>query len=126
MITSQQGTRLDAVHIYKLESLGLVNSDGYLCTPSCELYRLYFSSQLFQEDDSAVRRLQQLEEENQTLHFLVPVDSLTQVGNRRYFDRYLEEEWKNLAIAQQPLRSPKSLNPIETPLAKSLLGRYYN
>jgi len=38
----------------------------------------------------------ELQKANQELERLVHVDALTQVANRRYFDRYLEQEWKRL------------------------------
>ncbi|MGB3637403.1 MAG: AAA-like domain-containing protein, partial [Rivularia sp. (in: cyanobacteria)] len=31
---------------YKLESMGLIQLDGNLSKPSCELYRLYFQENL--------------------------------------------------------------------------------
>ncbi|HEY9645029.1 MAG TPA: diguanylate cyclase [Chroococcidiopsis sp.] len=40
---------------------------------------------------------------NQELQRLAHIDSLTQAANRRYFDYYLEKEWRRLARDQQPL-----------------------
>jgi diguanylate cyclase (GGDEF)-like protein len=40
---------------------------------------------------------------NQELEKLAHIDSLTQTENRRYFDRYLEQEWRRLAREQQNL-----------------------
>jgi diguanylate cyclase (GGDEF)-like protein len=37
------------------------------------------------------------------LERLAKIDSLTQIANRRYFDEYLEREWKRLAREKQPL-----------------------
>jgi AAA-like domain len=37
---------LDAILAYQLESMGLVNLDGDMVTPSCDLYRLYFRDRL--------------------------------------------------------------------------------
>jgi two-component system cell cycle response regulator len=40
---------------------------------------------------------------NVELERLAKIDSLTEVANRRYFDEYLEREWKRLAREAQPL-----------------------
>ncbi|ERT03784.1 diguanylate cyclase domain protein [Lyngbya aestuarii BL J] len=37
------------------------------------------------------------------LERLAKIDGLTQIANRRYFDEYLEREWKRLAREKQPL-----------------------
>ena len=51
-----------------------------------------------------IRQLQQeLEERNRELARLVNIDGLTQIANRRYFDSYLQKEWRRLAREQQPL-----------------------
>ena len=44
-----------------------------------------------------------LQEANQELERLVNVDALTQVANRRYFDQYLEHEWRRLQREGLPL-----------------------
>lgn len=45
-----------------------------------------------------IRNLQkELEARNRELARLVNIDGLTQVASRRYFDSYLEQEWKRLA-----------------------------
>lgn len=44
-----------------------------------------------------------LQEANQELERLVNVDALTQVANRRYFDEYLEQEWRRLQREGLPL-----------------------
>jgi diguanylate cyclase (GGDEF)-like protein len=46
---------------------------------------------------------EQLAEANQILQHLVTVDDLTQVANRRQFDRYLEQEWQRMLREQHPL-----------------------
>lgn len=46
VVTQPDGTVLDAIASYKLDSLGLIRFDQTLVKPSCELYRLYFSRQL--------------------------------------------------------------------------------
>lgn len=44
-----------------------------------------------------------LQQANQALDRLATLDGLTQIANRRRFDRYLEQEWQRLARDQQPL-----------------------
>jgi diguanylate cyclase (GGDEF)-like protein len=46
---------------------------------------------------------QQLETSNQLLQRLASVDELTQVANRRRFDRYLEQEWQRMLREKQPI-----------------------
>jgi diguanylate cyclase (GGDEF)-like protein len=51
-----------------------------------------------------IRHLQQeLEDRNRELARLVNIDGLTQIANRRYFDTYLEHEWRRSVREQQPL-----------------------
>ncbi|MEM1240434.1 MAG: AAA-like domain-containing protein [Cyanobacteria bacterium P01_H01_bin.26] len=45
-ISSEDGMELDAVTMYRLESLGLIKVKGYQAVPSCEVYRAYFQQQL--------------------------------------------------------------------------------
>ncbi|MEM9116520.1 MAG: diguanylate cyclase [Cyanobacteria bacterium P01_F01_bin.56] len=40
---------------------------------------------------------------NQELQLISYVDGLTQIANRRYFDRYLEQEWHRLARERKPI-----------------------
>ncbi|NES85319.1 MAG: diguanylate cyclase [Moorea sp. SIO2B7] len=102
VVNSSGSVRLEAIAAYKLESMGLVKLNGDQVTPSCELYRLYFSSQLLEEEKSS-DRLEQLEQENQKLQQLANTDSLTQVANRRYFDEYLQLQWQWLSTQPAPL-----------------------
>lgn len=44
-----------------------------------------------------------LEEANRQLRYIAAVDSLTQVPNRRYFNEYLNREWRRMAREQAPL-----------------------
>jgi diguanylate cyclase (GGDEF)-like protein/PAS domain S-box-containing protein len=44
-----------------------------------------------------------LQQANYELERLATLDSLTQIANRRRFDRYIEQEWQRLAREQQPL-----------------------
>jgi diguanylate cyclase (GGDEF)-like protein len=89
IINARESIELEAIVAYKLESMGLVQLDGNRATSSCKLYRLYFSKQLG--------------EENQTDPFSTLLDSnklsfpssnnvneLTQLVNRCYFNQYLE------------------------------------
>ena len=46
VISSEEGMELDAVSMYRLESLGLIKVKGYQAVPSCEVYRAYFQQQL--------------------------------------------------------------------------------
>ena len=101
VITAQGSVKLESIAAYKLNSIGLVNLDGDRCTPSCELYRLYFDSQLLVEDTGD--RVQILEQENHNLQALVNIDSLTQLTNRSYFNVYLKQEWQRLAEVGKPL-----------------------
>jgi diguanylate cyclase (GGDEF)-like protein len=100
-------------------SIGIVTNqlwqlvDELLITPTenLELFSqievLLRARQLSLELKAAMEREQllakQLEEANEELHRLVFVDSLTQVANRRYFDRYIEQEWKRLTREKAPL-----------------------
>ncbi len=57
--------------------------------------------------DEAYRALhqsqQQLMEANLALQRLIKVDGLTGLSNRRYFDEYLDAEWKHAARTQMPI-----------------------
>lgn len=46
VVTSLQGITLSPVLAYELDSMGLVTLQGNQVFPSCDLYRLYFASQL--------------------------------------------------------------------------------
>ena len=46
VMTEQEAQRLNAMEGFRLESLGLVKLSGQLASPSCQLYRNYFSSLL--------------------------------------------------------------------------------
>ncbi|MEM8613809.1 MAG: AAA-like domain-containing protein [Cyanobacteria bacterium P01_H01_bin.105] len=46
VISSDTGVELDAVTMYRLESLGLITINGYQAIPSCDIYRSYFQQQL--------------------------------------------------------------------------------
>ena len=46
IVTTKESLELDAVTLYRLESLGLIQVKGYQAIPSCEVYRSYFQQQL--------------------------------------------------------------------------------
>jgi hypothetical protein len=46
VVTAPDSVRLDSVPVYQLDSLGLVHLNGNQISPSCELYRQYFSTNL--------------------------------------------------------------------------------
>ena len=50
-----------------------------------------------------IERTAALQKANQELKRLAHVDGLTQLANRRYFDAYLQQEWRRLTREQQPL-----------------------
>ncbi|CAD5977978.1 Phytochrome-like protein cph2 [Planktothrix rubescens] len=101
--TSKINIQLEPIIGYQLYSLNLVNFKENYCTPSCELYRLYFSTQILSENPNAPINLKQLQEENKLLKFLVYIDTLTQVFNRREFDRFVDIEWKRMMREIAPL-----------------------
>lgn len=103
VVTAVGSVGLEPLLAYQLESMGLVKLDGNTCTPSCELYRLYFRDKNLGDENYTRIRLKQLEQENQRLQALANLDSLTQVANRRYFDSYLQAECKRMARAREPL-----------------------
>ncbi len=45
-VTAQSSVQLESVVVYQLDSMGLVHLNGNQVTPSCELYRQYFSTNL--------------------------------------------------------------------------------
>ncbi|OIP72310.1 MAG: diguanylate cyclase [Oscillatoriales cyanobacterium CG2_30_40_61] len=101
--TSGAGIQLEPIIAYQLYSLGLVNLDGNYCTAFCELYRQYFGSQIISENPNNPVNLKQLEAENKLLKSLVYIDTLTQVFNRRQFDRSVDIEWKRMMREIAPL-----------------------
>jgi tRNA A-37 threonylcarbamoyl transferase component Bud32 len=55
-INTDKGAEIDPIAAYKLHSLGLVTLHGSSVTPSCELYRRYFRSQLLERTTSSQLR----------------------------------------------------------------------
>jgi diguanylate cyclase (GGDEF)-like protein len=74
--------------------MGLISIRENQSLFSCELYRIFFSHQIFNESSQAEKNIIQLQQENEDLKKLVYIDKLTKVGNRAYFDLSLEKEWK--------------------------------
>lgn len=101
VVTANNGTQLEAVVAYKLESMGLVELEGNIARSSCDLYRQYFSAQLL--DNLYDSRLQKLEKDKQELQELLNRDELTQLANRRCFDSSLHQEWQRALQAGNQL-----------------------
>ncbi len=103
VINAESGLELDPILAYKLESMGLVKLvNSNMCVVSCELYRQYFAFQNLEEKSSR-EQLAQLQQALQRFQYLSNTDDLTQLANKRYFDRYLEQAWQQLAHENSPL-----------------------
>ncbi|NES99716.1 MAG: diguanylate cyclase [Sphaerospermopsis sp. SIO1G1] len=103
IIISQSQHNISVQIMYKLDSLGLIKKgEDHTFQPACEMYRLFFEKEHLSISNNN-SRIQKLEAENQELKFLVNVDSLTKVANRRYFDNYFHSEWKKMEYIQQPI-----------------------
>ena len=63
----------------------------------------YLSHQLLRWNSELQQQLESLEQENEMLKKLVYIDELTQIFNRRYFNYYLDKEWRRLAREGIPL-----------------------
>ena len=61
------------------------------------------NERLKQEINSRIIAETSLQEANEKLERLVHLDGLTELANRRCFDKYLEQEWQRLAREQLPL-----------------------
>lgn len=104
IIISQSQDYIPAQIVHKLDSLGLIKRDeNHNFKPACEMYRLFFNQEKLIASDHKSLRIKQLEAENQQLKFLVNIDSLTQVANRRYFDERFQLEWRRMERIQQPI-----------------------
>lgn len=111
VVSSASPVKLDPVLTYQLNSMGLVTIEGDRATPSCELYRGYFSEQLLEEDrssfsDDAIAdeaTPEQLARENQLLQQLLNRDELTQLGNQRCLKTYLQSQWQQSVRDRTPL-----------------------
>ncbi|MBF2063509.1 MAG: AAA-like domain-containing protein [Calothrix sp. C42_A2020_038] len=88
VLKSNDGVFLDALAAYKLESMGLVELDGNLASITCELYRLYFQSQLEQEN---------------SLFDPFRQSYINNFAPYSYFRQYLETEWRQWMQQSLPL-----------------------
>ncbi|MBP0003059.1 MAG: AAA-like domain-containing protein [Cyanobacteria bacterium SBC] len=101
VIRSNHGVVLEPKLAFALEQLGLVQIDGDRCTISHQLYYCYFQTYDPLESMGDVgNALQQLQRENQTLKQLANLDSLTQLANRRHFDRTFTQTQLQMAREQ--------------------------
>jgi GGDEF domain-containing protein len=95
VINSNIPVKLEPILAYRLQNMGLISLSGDRATVLNELYRLYFREHLggkrLSGNDS---RVEELERENEQLRVLSTLDELTQLGNRRYFNSYLQIEWQ--------------------------------
>ena len=103
VIASSHPLQLQPIVAYKLDSMGLLKIDGSNCTISCELYRDYFSRKNVVFNELIHLKIDQLEKENKRLENLCAIDELTQLANRRSFDKYLEFMWQKSAEEGCPL-----------------------
>jgi diguanylate cyclase (GGDEF)-like protein len=87
--------------VYKLDSLGLIKLSGDNYEPFCEMYRLFFQKHLLIENNDL--KWDRLKKENEKLQFLVNIDQLTQIANRKSFDDSFELEWQRMTRIQKPL-----------------------
>jgi hypothetical protein len=46
IVANRDGARIDPIAAYQLESMGIARFEGNQVLPGCELYRLYFLSQV--------------------------------------------------------------------------------
>ncbi|MBZ8181295.1 AAA-like domain-containing protein [Oscillatoria salina] len=89
VVNAGENVKLEAITAYKLESMGLIELEGFSAKPSCELYRLYFRQQLGREREEKDRQILQRFSRKAN-----KVDELTQLANRNYFQEYLETQWQ--------------------------------
>lgn len=103
LFASENTIDLSPALAYQLNSMGLVKLQENIWSIFCELYRLYFYSQTLKTKKVDIVYMETLEQENQRLKSLVNIDELTRIANRRYFDNYLQTEWKRMDLIQCPL-----------------------
>jgi diguanylate cyclase (GGDEF)-like protein len=99
LILANKSLGLQSIISYKLESLGLVKLKNKQVQVSNDLYWRYFQKKFQIENDAmnveviSVNKVTQLEQENEKLKKLIYLDPVTQVGNRKYFDEQLTQQW---------------------------------
>ena len=85
---------------------------GLICVENCSFARKWNTEEIYLLERVAMvlsvaikqaNLYQQLERANRELQQLSLVDGLTQIANRRRFDRYIASQWKELSREQSPL-----------------------
>ncbi len=94
VIKSKRPLELEPIIAYELNSMGLLKVNGRHCFISCQLYRKYFSKKIIILKKLSPLTIEKLEKENQRLERLCSLDELTQLANRRSFDKYWELIWQ--------------------------------
>lgn len=102
VIESDRGVPLEAIAAYKLESMGLIHFDENLARVRCELYRIYFRQQFGKLSRSTAGEVGG-EVGKPSLHHSSDLDGLTQLANRRYFERFIRQEWQQTIGRGLPL-----------------------
>ncbi len=103
VIDAKNYVKLEPALAYKLQGMGLINIEGDRCTPTCELYRLYFRGHFKNNDQFHPNFVENFHRENQPLVVLSNLDELTQLVNRRYFQTSLQIEWQNSVNQSNPI-----------------------
>ncbi|MBX9257524.1 AAA-like domain-containing protein [Desmonostoc muscorum CCALA 125] len=103
VIHAKNYVKLEPILADKLQGMGLINLQGDRCTPTCELYRLYFIEHLKNNQELNNNHVERLKQENQKLLILSSLDELTQLVNRRYFQTYLQIEWQSCVRQRTPI-----------------------
>ena len=85
---------------------------GLICVENCSFARKWNTEEIYLLERVAMvlsvaikqaNLYQQLERANRELEQLSLVDGLTQIANRRKFDRYITSQWRELSREQSPL-----------------------
>jgi diguanylate cyclase (GGDEF)-like protein len=104
ILSGQNHSNISTNLIYKLDTLGLIKKTASeTFQPTCEMYRLFFHKEILTLSGQHNYLMKKLEEENKKLRFLVNIDTLTQVSNRRYFDDYFKLEWQRMKRLKEPI-----------------------
>ncbi len=105
LLIAPEGIALPSRQAYPLNGLGIVKLDGRRCQFSCELYRRYFALEFSLSSKFGALSADPglLHEENILLHTLAYTDALTQISNRRAFDRHLEQTWQEMTAMGAPI-----------------------
>jgi diguanylate cyclase (GGDEF)-like protein len=111
LILRNNSLELPQILSYKLESLGLVHLTNNQVKVSHELYQKYFWQKIKAEIDipeikdpkNPANMMTSLAKEYQKLKHLVELDELTQLANRRCFEKKLQDYWHQLCGTQENL-----------------------